>query len=71
MYKRCRAKNTWRNTTAGVSEGLTAEKKEEKTEKKRMDTLIEKGVPVQQGDGQDGVLRDVTFHKMLGSTSTG
>ena len=36
-----------------------------------MDTLIEKGVPVQQGDGQDGVLRDVAFHKTLGSTSTG
>lgn len=42
----------------------------EKVRKKRKDLLIKKGVPVQRGDGQDGVLWDVTFHKTLGSTST-
>lgn len=40
------------------------------SKKKGKDMLIKKETPVQQSDGHDGVLWDVTFHKTLGSTST-
>lgn len=86
--KQCRAKNTCRNTTAAVSEGLTAPanesengKKDRKTmkmkrweqkkkERKKMVIKKKKRVPMQQGDGQDEISWDITFHKTLGSTST-
>lgn len=67
--KHSQAKNTWRNTAVAVSEGLTAPPNESKyiyTVYKRKGITIKikkKGtgggggrVPVQQGDGQDGVL---------------
>lgn len=89
--KQCRVKNTCRNTTAAVSEGLKApadkrenEKKDKKTmkikkwegrggggeKKKKAHANKKKRVAMQQGDGQDGILWDITFHKTLGSTST-